>query len=98
MESPNANEKQTAEEIAAGWSFYAERTTEPVRHKTQRVRIVRGTSEQTRQGQELGPGGGCCCGVLDNTRLAVGLPLVLSITHLQCWTVLTGVLRFFIAR
>jgi hypothetical protein len=33
MELPNANEKQTAEEIAAGWSFYAERTTEPVRHK-----------------------------------------------------------------
>jgi hypothetical protein len=54
MESPNANEKQTAEEIAAGWSFYAERTTEPVRHKTQRVRIVRGRVSRRDRGRVRG--------------------------------------------
>jgi len=33
-------EKLTEEERAAGWSFYAERTTEPVWHKKPRTRVV----------------------------------------------------------
>jgi hypothetical protein len=35
------DEKRTEEEIAAGWSFYADRTTAPVSRKKRRIRVVR---------------------------------------------------------